>query len=93
MTGIVAPRVLAGPNNGDVSEVYGEKVLTPTLKPVNIATMDNLSRRKRASVKLVIEAAGAIWARLLNRISGTLLAHSSNSSGYNVSKLFHKLKV
>jgi transposase len=64
MTGMVAPMVLDGPINGDWFEAYIEQILVPTLKPGDVVIMDNLSRHKRLSVKLLIEAAGATFAFL-----------------------------
>ena len=58
-TGMVAPMTLDGPINGDWFEAYVRHVLTPTLRPGDIVIMDNLSSRKRASVRETIEAAGA----------------------------------
>ncbi|MCI4592207.1 IS630 family transposase [Sphingobium sp. BYY-5] len=59
MTGMVAPMVLDGPINGDWFEAYVEQVLAPELGPGDIVIMDNLSSHKRASVRALIEAAGA----------------------------------
>ena len=59
MTGMVAPMVLDGPINGDWFEAYVTQVLVPDLKPGDVVIMDNLSSHKRASVRELIEAAGA----------------------------------
>jgi transposase len=59
MTGMVAPMVLDGPINGDWFEAYVTQLLVPELKPGDIVVMDNLSSHKRASVRELIEAAGA----------------------------------
>jgi hypothetical protein len=59
MTGMVAPMVLDGPINGDWFEAYVDQVLVPDLKRGDVVIMDNLSSHKRASVRALIEAAGA----------------------------------
>jgi len=59
MTGMVAPMVLDGPINGDWFEAYVRQVLVPDLRRGDVVIMDNLSNHKRASVREVIEAAGA----------------------------------
>jgi transposase len=59
MTGMVAPMVLDGPINGNWFEAYVAQVLVPELRPGDIVIMDNLSSHKRASVQVLIEAAGA----------------------------------
>ncbi len=59
MTGMVAPMVLDGPINGDWFEAYVAQVLVPELRPGDVVIMDNLSSHKRASVQVLIEAAGA----------------------------------
>jgi len=59
MTGMVAPMVLDGPINGDWFEAYVNQVLAPELRRGDVVIMDNLSSHKRASVRELIEAAGA----------------------------------
>ena len=59
MSGMIAPMVLDGPINGDWFEAYVFQVLAPELRPGDIVIMDNLSSHKRASVRELIEAAGA----------------------------------
>jgi transposase len=59
LDGMVAPMVLDGPINGDWFEAYVHQVLAPTLRPGDVVVMDNLSSHKRASVRAMIEAAGA----------------------------------
>ncbi len=59
MTGMVAPMVLDGPINGDWFEAYVDQVLVPDLRRGDIVIMDNLSSHKRASIRDLIEAAGA----------------------------------
>ena len=56
---MVAPITLDGPINGDWFEAYVRHVLTPTLRPGDVVIMDNLSSHKRASVREIVEAAGA----------------------------------
>ena len=58
-TGMVAPMTLDGPINGDWFEAYVRHVLVPTLRPCDVVIMDNLSSHKGASVREMIEAAGA----------------------------------
>ncbi len=59
MTGMVAPIVLDRPINGDWFEAYVDQVLVPDLRRGDIVIMDNLSSHKRASIRDLIEAAGA----------------------------------
>jgi hypothetical protein len=47
LRGMVAPKVLDGPINGDWFETYVRHVLAPTLKPGDIVIMDNLTSHKR----------------------------------------------
>jgi transposase len=83
LSGIVAPMALGGPINGDWIEVYEEQVLVPTLRPGDVATMDNLSSHKRLFVKLRIEEAGA-----------TLASRPLYSSAFNpIEKAFSKPKA
>jgi transposase len=58
-SGMVAPMVLDGPINGEWFEAYVGQVLVPELKHGDVVIMDNLSSHKRASVRGLIEAAGA----------------------------------
>ena len=60
LDGMVAPMVLDGPINGDWFEAYVARVLLPTLRPGDTVVMDNLSSHKRASIKEMIEAKGAM---------------------------------
>lgn len=59
ITGMVAPMTLDGPINGDWFEAYTRQVLLPTLERGDVVIMDNLSSHKRASVRDMIETAGA----------------------------------
>ncbi len=59
MTGMVAPMVLDGLINGDRFEAYVGQVLVPDLRRGDVVIMDKLSSHKRASVRDLIEAAGA----------------------------------
>ncbi|SFA69431.1 Transposase [Poseidonocella pacifica] len=58
-TGMVAPMTLDRPINGDWFEAYVRHVLIPTLRPGDVVIMDKLSSHKRASVREIMEAAGA----------------------------------
>ena len=60
LDGMVAPMVLDGPINGDWFEAYVAQVLLPTLRSGDTVVMDNLSSHKRASIKAMIEASGAM---------------------------------
>ena len=83
MTGMVAPMVLDGPINGDWFEAYVTHVLVPDLRPGDVVIMDNLSSHKRASVRELIEAAGA-----------TLRFLPPYSPDFNpIEKAFSKLKA
>lgn len=83
MSGMIAPIVRDGPINGDWLEAYVDKVLVPELRPGGVVIMDNLSSHKRASVRDLIEAAGA-----------TLRFLSPHSPDFNPIKMaFSKLKA
>ena len=60
MAGMVAPKVLDGPVNGEPFEAYVPRVLVSELRPGDVVTRDNLSSHKRASLRERIEVAGAI---------------------------------
>ena len=57
--GLTAPCVFDGPINGEKFRAYVEQILVPTLRPGDIAVMDNLAAHKIAGVREAIEAAGA----------------------------------
>lgn len=59
LRGLIAPLYLHGSMTGDVFEAYVEQFLVPELLPGDIAILDNLSVHKRASVRQLIEGAGA----------------------------------
>ena len=83
MTGMIAPMVLDGPINGEWFEAYVGQVLAPELRRGDIVIMDNLSSHKRASVRTLIEAAGA-----------TLLFLPPYSPDFNpIEKAFARLKA
>lgn len=56
---IDAPAVLDGPVNATSFLAYVEQFLVPTLKPGDIAVLDNLGSHKGAAVRKAIIAAGA----------------------------------
>jgi transposase len=58
-TGIVAPMVLDGPINRKAFHAYVDQILVPDLAPGDIVIMDNLASHKGATVRALIEAAGA----------------------------------
>jgi transposase len=58
-TGMVAPRVLDGPINGELFQAYLDQVLVPELRSGDVVVMDNLGSHKGAGVRRAIEAAGA----------------------------------
>ena len=83
MSGMIAPMVLDGPINGEWFEVYVTQVLVPELRRGDIVIMDNLSSHKRASVRELIETAGA-----------TLLFLPPYSPDFNpIEKAFARLKA
>ena len=91
MTGMVAPMVLDGPINGDWFEAYVGQVLVPELRPGDVVIMDNLSSHKRASVRELIEQAGATL-RFLPPYSPDFNALLSEVEG-PIEKAFSKLKA
>ena len=58
-TGLVAPLVLDGPMTGPAFLAYVEQFLVPTLRPGDVAVMDNLAAHKVAGVEAAIRAVGA----------------------------------
>ena len=81
--GMIAPFVLDGPINRLAFETYVERVLVPELRQGDVVVMDNLSSHKRASVRELIEAAGA-----------TLRFLPPYSPDFNpIEKAFSKLKA
>jgi transposase len=59
LNGMTAPMVLDGPMNGAAFHAYVEQVLAPTLARGDVVVMDNLPAHKLASIREIIEAAGA----------------------------------
>ena len=59
MIEIEAPWLLDGPINAEGFEAYVEKVLVPTLRPGDLAIMDNLGSHKGKAVRRAIRSAGA----------------------------------
>jgi transposase len=59
LDGLTAPFTIDCPMDGEIFDVYVERVLTPTLRPGDVVVMDNLSAHKRPRVRRLIEAAGA----------------------------------
>jgi transposase len=64
LDGIIAPKVLDGPINGDWFEAYVAQVLAPTLRPGDVVIMDDLSSHKRAPFRAMIETRGTRLAFL-----------------------------
>jgi transposase len=62
--GLVAPYVMDGAINGELSLAYVEQVLVPTLRAGDMVVMDNLGSHKVAGVRAAIEGAGAELAYL-----------------------------
>jgi putative transposase len=56
---IEAPWLIDGPINGEGYRIYVEKALAPTLKPGDLAIMDNLGSHKGKAVRQAIRSAGA----------------------------------
>jgi transposase len=80
---LTAPLVTDGPMDGEMFLAYVRQFLCPTLRPVEIVILDNLSSHKVAGVKQAIAAAGA-----------TLLYLPPYSPGLNpIKKLFARLKA
>ena len=59
MIEIEAPWLLDGPINAEGFEAYVEKALVPTLRPGDLAIMDNLGSHKGKAVRRAIRSAGA----------------------------------
>ena len=59
MIEIEAPWLLDGPINAEGFEAYVEKVLVPTLRPGDLAIMDDLGSHKGKAVRRAIRSAGA----------------------------------
>jgi transposase len=57
--GINCSTVVDGAINADVFEAFVKQVLVPQLRPGDAVIVDNLSSHKRASVRKLIEEAGA----------------------------------
>jgi transposase len=83
LSGMTAPMVLDGPMNGAAFHAYVEQVLAPSLTPGDVVVMDNLPAHKLASIRVMIEAAGA-----------TLLYLPPYSPDFNpIENAFAKLKA
>lgn len=57
--GLVAPLRLIGAMNSEVFEAYVEQFVVPELRPGDVVVMDNLSAHKQASIRSLIQSAGA----------------------------------
>jgi len=57
--GINCSTVVDGAINADVFEAFVKQVLVPQLRPGDVVILDNLSSHKRASIRKLIESAGA----------------------------------
>jgi transposase len=57
--GINCSTVVDGAINADVFEAFVQQVLVPQLRPGDVVILDNLSSHKRASIRKLIENAGA----------------------------------
>jgi len=57
--GPYAPFVIEGPVDAEVFGTYVQRVLAPTLKAGDVVVMDNLQPHKSATVRKLIEGAGA----------------------------------
>jgi transposase len=56
---IEAPWFIEGPIDGESFRLYVERVLLPTLRPGDIAILDNLGSHKGKAVRQFIRSAGA----------------------------------
>jgi transposase len=60
--GLTAPCVFDGPINGECFRAYVEQQLIPVLRQGDIVIMDNLGSHKSATLRRVIQGAGArLW--------------------------------
>ncbi len=57
--GIVAPRAIDGPINGEAFRTYVEQVLVPALRRDDIVILDNPGSHEAPAIRKVIWAAGA----------------------------------
>ena len=58
-----APWLIEGPINGESFRLYIERVLVPTLRPSDIAVMDNLGSHRGSAVRSALKAVGAKLSR------------------------------
>jgi len=56
---IDAPWVIDGPINGELFQLYIEKVLAPTLSPGDVVVLDNLGSHKGKAARAAVRARGA----------------------------------
>jgi len=56
---IDAPWVIDGPINGQIFQVYIEKILAPTLSPGDVVVLDNLGSHKGKAARAAVRARGA----------------------------------
>jgi transposase len=59
LDGLTAPFTIDCPMDGEIFQVYAERVLVPMLRDGDVVVMDNLSAHKRPQIKQVIQAKGA----------------------------------
>lgn len=97
---MVAPMVLDGPMNATTFVAYLKECLVPTLKRGDIVIMDSLPVHKVASVRELIEAAGAKLRYLpkyspdLNPIEqafSKLKAHLRKAADRTIPRLSHRI--
>ena len=61
-TGLTAPGVFDGANDGESFRAYIDQILVPTLHPGDIVIADNLGAHKVAGIQRALQAAGAtLW--------------------------------
>lgn len=63
LDGILAPMTIGGAMTGAAFLAYVEQVLAPTLRPGDIAILDNLPAHKPIAIREAIEATGAVMRR------------------------------
>jgi transposase len=95
LDGLTAPMVIDGAMNGDAFTAYAETLLAPSLKPGDIAVMDNPPAHKVAGARAAIERAGAILMFLppYSPDFNPLSRMQACAAGHGIEQAFAKLKA
>jgi transposase len=103
LDGLIAPMVIDGAMNGDAFTACVETLLAPSLKPGDIAVMDNPPAHKVAGARAAIEGAGATLMFLPppDRVRGKPCPPDFNplsrmqacAAGHGIEQAFAKLKA